>query len=69
MCRSWGAGCLRALRYGWWWRRAHRPSTWCYPSASALGEGGEISDQELEAAAGGGGEERDPSCYKTACGW
>jgi hypothetical protein len=39
------------------------------PSASALGEGGEISDQELEAAAGGGGEERDPSCYKTACGW
>ena len=40
------------------------------PSASPLGQGGELSDQELEAVAGGegdtGGGELDTSF---ACGW
>ena len=29
------------------------PSTWCFLSPSAVGEGGEISDRDLEAVAGG----------------
>jgi hypothetical protein len=35
------------------------------PSASAVGEGGEISDEELEAVAGGG-TWTDPTCF--TCG-
>jgi hypothetical protein len=38
------------------------------PSSSAVGEGGEISDQDLEVVAGGGGEMStvlEPTCFHT----
>jgi nitrile hydratase alpha subunit len=34
------------------------------PSASALGEGGEISDQELESVAGGGDTDNPFECFR-----
>jgi hypothetical protein len=34
------------------------------PSASAVGEGGEISDQELESVAGGGDTDNPFACFR-----
>ena len=63
--RELGVGCPR--RCGWWrWRRLRTPSTWCFPVSRRSSKAGSgLSDQELEAVAGGGGDTSQFMCTYT----